>query len=75
MELGFEELTVTQCGFVYWARDNDGRKWELTGLIAVQVDDLIVAGATAFEAALTKMRGKLSFGKWYVKEFDYLGRR
>ena len=74
MELGFEELTVMQCVFMYWARDNDGQKLELTGLIAVHVDDLIVAGATAFEAVLTKMKGKLSFGKWYVKEFDYLGR-
>ena len=58
----------------YWARDKDGRKVELTGLIAVHVDDLIVTGAATFKTALTKMKGKLSFGKWYVKEFDNLGR-
>lgn len=67
-------MKVMQCVFMYWARDSEGNKTQLMGLLAVHVDDLIIAGSVAFENILTRMKGKLSFGKWYVKEFDYLGK-
>lgn len=69
-----EEMTVMQCVFMYWTKDSEGKRRELIGIIAVHVDDLIVAGSPSFESVLTRMKSRLSFGKWYHQEFDYLGR-
>ena len=74
VEPGLEEMTVMQCVFMYWARDSHGNKKELIDLVAVHVDDLIICGSATFEAVLTRMKSKLSFGTWFTKEFDYLGR-
>ena len=53
----------SQCVFMYWARDNEGNKTELMGVLAVHVDDIIIAGTVTFEAVITRMKGKLSFRK------------
>ena len=59
--------------FLYGARDSFGNKTKLMGVVAVHVDDLIITGRSPFEAVLTKMKNQLTFGKWFVREFDYLG--
>ena len=33
------------------------------GVLAVHVDDIIIAGTVTFEAVITRMKGKLSFRK------------
>ena len=74
VQLGFEEMRMMQCVFMYWARDSFGNKTKLMGLVAVHVDDRMITGCSTFEAVLTKMKSQLTFGKWFVREFDYLGR-
>ena len=73
-QIGFEEMRMLPCVFVYWARDAVGSRKQLMGLLAVHVDDMVVAGSSEFEKILTALKGELSFGKWYVREFDFLGR-
>lgn len=73
-QIGFTEMHMLPCVFVYWARDAGGERKQLMGLLAVHVDDMVVAGSAEFETVLTAMKGELSFGKWYVREFDFLGR-
>ena len=75
-EVGFEEMEMMQCVFVYWARDVQGNKRSLSlmGVLAVHVDDLVIAGGSTLEPILGKLTEKLTFGKWFVREFDSLGR-
>ena len=73
-QLGFAEMHMLPCVFVYWARDSSGERKQLMGLLAVHVDDMVVAGSAEFEKVLVSLKGELSFGKWYVREFDFLGR-
>jgi hypothetical protein len=44
------------------------------GVLAVHVDDLVIAGGSTLEPILGKLTEKLTFGKWFVREFDSLGR-
>ena len=74
LELGFVEMRMMQCVFMYWASDHQGNRKQLMGVLAVHVDDLIICGSVVFESVLARLKEKLTFGKWYVREFDYLGR-
>ena len=74
IELGFVEMRMMQCVFMYWACDQDGKRQQLMGALAVHVDDIIICGSVVFEKVLKRLKEKLTFGKWYVREFDYLGR-
>ena len=74
VQLGLEEMKMMQCVFMYWARDADGNRKELMGIIAVHVDDLVISGCVTFEKILDRLKTQLTFGKWFVREFDYLGR-
>ena len=74
VQLGLEEMKMMQCVFMYWVRDADGNRKELMGIIAVHVDDLLISGCVTFEKILDRLKTQLTFGKWFVREFDYLGR-
>ena len=72
--LGFVESHFLPCVFHYWARDASGKAVFLSGILAVHVDDLITVGNREFEKVLANLKGQLTFGKWYQREFDYTGK-
>lgn len=75
ISLGFVEMKMMSCVFANWACDHNGHRRELMGLLAVHVDDIIISGAVVFESVLTKLKQRLTFGKWWIREFTYLGRQ
>ena len=75
VSLRFTELKMISCVFAYWACDQNGTRRELMGMLAVHVDDIIICGSVVFESVLTKLKQRLTFGKWWIREFTYLGRQ
>ena len=61
--LGFIELKLLPCVFVVWNYDSDAKPVSLQGVLAVHVDDVILAGDPLFERVLTKLKQQLTFGK------------
>ena len=75
VSLGIIELKMMSCVFAYWACDHNGTKRELMGTLAVDADNIIICGSVVFESVLTKLKQRLTLGKWWIREFTYLGRQ
>ena len=47
----------------------------LHGVVALHVDDMLIAGTLEFETVLTQLRGRYPFKHWKERQGDFLGRK
>lgn len=47
----------------------------LHGVIALHVDDMLIAGTMEFETILTQLRKRYLFKHWKERQGDFLGRK
>ena len=74
LSLGFVEMRLLPCVFLMWTCDENAKPVSLMGILAVHVDDVIIAGNELFENILTRLKQSLTFGKWFTGQFEYTGR-
>ena len=67
--LGLKQSQLHPCIF-YWYHGG-----HFHGVIALHVDDMMIAGTTDFEKVLTRLRERHPFKHWKEKKGDFLGRQ
>ena len=74
LELGWTTHTLDPCLFLYVERVNE--KDEVTAILGLHVDDLILAALPGFQHHLDAVHDSFTWGKaWETKKFIFVGRQ
>lgn len=67
--LGLKQSQLDPCIFYWYSRAR------LCGVIALHVDDMLIAGTNEFEEVPTRLKQRYPFKHWKERQGDFLGRK